>query len=317
MSEWRWSKMPVSWQLDPEMHKTIARASQGEAIAALKLYIGFCLKANYGEKDGLPKKGCVRISLSQLEALTDLSRPMVVAGLKLLKEWDIVTSLGGRPAIYHIIEYETTKTWAKLTNRPLYGAREMNRMRGLESMPNRHRTTLHALQVYLYLGSIRNKDTNRAQVGYKQMCAVLGMPRNRLSAAISMLSAELITVRTAPVIRYEEGERHSTNHYWLRGSLNDPHVPSPEDFSPHPLQRMAIAPEPKDVIQFDDEDDYNEGSDDWDSLIAENSIDASDDFSDEQDVKAAPESTISQRNAKYVDRRQKLRRFFLDDDEDE
>ena len=259
------------------MHRTIGEAPKGEAIAALKLYIGFCLKANYGEKDGLPKPGCVRISLSQLEQLADLSRPMVVAGLKLLKKWSMVESLGGRPAIYHIVEYETTRNWTKLTNRSLYGSysfskKERDRMLGLEHMSNRSTTTLHALQLYLYLASMRNQHTNKAQVGYNVMCRVLEIQRNWLSAAISMLSTDLITVRTAPTVNYEENKKHSTNHYWLRGSLHDPYVRSLEEF----------------VKPSDDDDD--EGDDDIHSRFyqVDEGTNNSDDDDDDNDDDPIP-----------------------------
>lgn len=77
--------MPVSWQKDLSFHEKIRAAPQGDAIAALKLYIVLCLKANFN-LTGTLDAGCVQLSLTSLSEIVDISRPMVVAGLKLLDE---------------------------------------------------------------------------------------------------------------------------------------------------------------------------------------------------------------------------------------
>ncbi len=100
-----WSKMPVSWQKDPAFQERIRSAPQGDSIAALKLYIAICLKANFHQTEGGLDAGCVQLSLTSLGELVDVSRPMVVAGLKLLTEWGVVASEVGRPRILRIVNY--------------------------------------------------------------------------------------------------------------------------------------------------------------------------------------------------------------------
>ena len=221
MSTAKWSKMPCSWQTSKDVHEKIRGAPAGVAIAALKLYIGLCLKANFAPRKGLPETGCVRRSIEQLCALVGLSKPMVIAGLKMLVALEVIEPRGGRPATYHITEYETAKYWTKLPRDHLYDGGLGAKMPLLDSLPNRSKATVHALQMYLYLASVRNRDSNKAMVTYERMSEVLGFGRNDISRAISSLvSAELISVRLGEVDDFHRSDR-PCNVYWLRGSISD------------------------------------------------------------------------------------------------
>ncbi len=222
-----WSKMPCSWQTDATFHKSqlygmpidfLGRARPpGEAIAALKLYVALCLKANFKSGTYLPDTGCSQKSISQLCELVGLSRPMVIKGLRKLQEWKIVAVKEGRPSIYHITDYETAKYWVKLPRTHLYAGSKEKRIERLRAMSNRSRTTLHALQMYLYLAAIRDGKSGLAKVTYERISEVLGITRNDISKAIStLIGFDLISVRLA-----ESGEsygKHPSNIYWLRGS---------------------------------------------------------------------------------------------------
>lgn len=221
MNESFWAKMPCSWQIDANCHRGIGEAPTGEGIAALKLYIALCLKANYSKKETLPATGCVKRSISQLCSLTRLSRPMVVRGLRLLREWDVIEVLGGRPETYHIKEYETARYWTKLPAGYLYGADHSAEVRRITAMSNRSVQTLRALQLYLYIAAIRDKTTGMATVTYKQIAHVLGVGRTTVSGAISTLVAHnLLTVRLAEDTAGSESR--PSNVYWLGGSDSDP-----------------------------------------------------------------------------------------------
>ncbi|PHV28327.1 hypothetical protein CSQ93_08385 [Janthinobacterium sp. BJB426] len=227
--EFGWRKMPVSWQKDPEFQQRIRAASQGTAIAALKIYLAICLKAEFHETDRLPA-GSAQLSLTTLCELLDLSRPMVVDGLKLLVEWNIVARIGGRPTILQIVGFDEPPYWVKLPKRPLYGSKSENAIQALMQLPNRKRSSLHALQLYLYLASIRDKHTNMAKLSYDQGAVTLGVSRNHFSSAVSLLAAVgLLTVRTALEIKQQTGQNFSSNQYWLRGSSHDPYRASPAE----------------------------------------------------------------------------------------
>jgi len=84
-------------------------------------------------------------------------------------------------------------------------------------MSNRSKTTLHALQMYLYIASIRDKKTSLAKVTYDHLTEVLGITRNDVSKAIStLIGFELLSVRLAGPDEFL-GARPS-NIYWLRGA---------------------------------------------------------------------------------------------------
>lgn len=248
-----WRKMPVSWQKDRDFQERIRAARQGDAIAALKLYIAICLKAEFHETDRLPA-GSAQLSLTSLTELVDLSKPMVIAGLKLLAEWNIVVSDGGRPAILRIVEYADSKYWVKIPMRQLYGSKNEARVQTLIHLPNRRRGTLHALQLYLYLASIRDKNSNMATLSYEQGMRTLGISRNYFSSALSMLTVDLVTVRTALEVKNLTGQNFSANQYWLRGSHRDPFRPSPADTDAHEVDNWQA-------------DLYDEEDDDRDSVI--------------------------------------------------
>jgi len=208
--------MPCNWQTDGAFHCNLGSAT-GEEIAALKLYIALCLKANFSPRSSLPSTGCVQRSISQLCELVGLSRPIAIKGLRKLQQWGLLETKGGRPTIYHVTDYETAKYWTKLPRSHLYGGLKETRIDRLLVMPNRGKTTLHALQMYLYLASIRNRTTSLAKVTYDRLADVLAISRNEVSAAISALVGfELISVRLAEADEFY-GERPS-NVYWLRGT---------------------------------------------------------------------------------------------------
>jgi hypothetical protein len=252
--EFGWAKMPVSWQKDPEFQKRIRAARQGDAIAALKLYIAICLKAEFYETDRRPA-GSAQLSLTSLCELLDLSRPMVVAGLKLLVEWNIIVRTGGRPSILQIVGFDEPEYWAKLQKRPLYGSKKEDSVQALIQLPNRRRSTLHALQLYLYLASIRDKYTNMAKLGYDLGAKTLGISRNQFTSALSLLAVDLVTVRTAAEIKHETGQRFPSNQYWLRGSRYDPYGTGPADVGAEGTK--------SDATDNDDDDDDALGDIDW------------------------------------------------------
>jgi hypothetical protein len=215
MNGQKWGKMPCWWQTQPWIHRLIRRTAPGAAIAALKLYIAFCMRANFNPQQGLPA-GCVKLPLARLSRLVGLSKPMVILGLRALQEWGLVRRLSQRPAIYQLHDYMTCDYWTKIPSGYLYGGREGIAL--LVRMSSRGSRRLLALQMYLYLAAIRNARTQKARVSYDKLSEVLGVGRNEISAAISMLvEDELVTVRVADAAEVKNLARPS-NEYWLRGS---------------------------------------------------------------------------------------------------
>lgn len=223
----KWAKMPCDWQTNPEFHAQLRvrrvallgdKESVGEWISALKIYIALCLKANFVKRDSLPDTGCVQRSITQISNLVGVSRPMAIKGLRHLRAWEIVDTRGGRPTIYHIRAYQTCKYWTKLPRAPFQSDTNEKQIEVLRHMSNRSINTLHALQLYLYIASIRDKRTDLAKVTYDHLTKVLCFTRGDISAAIStLIGANLISVRLAGPDEFF-GARPS-NVYWLRGTF--------------------------------------------------------------------------------------------------
>lgn len=215
-----WAKMPCSWQTEVEKHNDIRgrfgwQADQGASIAALKLYIALCLKANFSSNTRFPRAGCVQKSITDFERLTDLSRPMVVRGMRRLVDLGIVEPLAGRPRVYRIVDYETARYWTKLPRTYLFGDRSETQVQKLFSLPNRSRTTLAALQFYLYIAAVRNR-LGDAKVTYNTIAERTGLSRSEISGAISLLVGnDLLSVRQ----NEDGGPLRACNIYWLRGNL--------------------------------------------------------------------------------------------------
>jgi hypothetical protein len=221
----QWAKMPCFWQAKPEMHGRIASATTGAAIAALKLYIGLCLKANFKASDTL-QSGSVKLSIARLAEIVGLSKPTTIAGTKLLESLDLVKNLSGRPTVFRLTSYDQDKvSWTKLPSAYLYGNSTVIVER-IAQLGNRGYARQHSLQMYLYLASIRNRASLKATVSYDRLSEVLKIDRNDISRAISMLSGDdLISVRRADAIGYGSAAQ-PTNEYWLRGTtpLSEPDV---------------------------------------------------------------------------------------------
>ena len=198
------------------MHRRVALAPPGVAIAALKLFIGVCAKATFN-RTGNMAAGTVRLSVTDLGRLVGVSKPTTIRALRLLRRWRLVETFAGRPAMYRLARFEDPDYWTKLPTAHLYG-NSTKVMRRIAGMSRRGKARRQALQLYLYLAAIINGASGKAKVSYDKMTEVLCIGRNDVSRAISLLVEEdLIQVRPSeddvPVSKFR-----APNQYWLRGT---------------------------------------------------------------------------------------------------
>lgn len=222
-----WAKLPCTWQLDDNQQRALSRSQPGAVIAALKIYLGLCLYANFRPNDRFDRSGCAQISVSHLCNALQLSRPFVIKGLRLLTERRMIGKLGGRPEIYRIADYDAARNWTRLPREYLFGGGRRRKVERLAGFPSRGRTAANALRFYIYIASIRNRNTGAATVGYARLMELLGLNRTEVSDAISLLiEHQMITVRNnkmAMVVDYlyqgnlPRDVYESTNSYFLRG----------------------------------------------------------------------------------------------------
>jgi len=214
-----WGKMPNWWQSKPDRHQAInAEPRIGASIAALKLYIDLCCRANFRTTEREPLAGSVKQPLVRLMSSIRVSKPTLIAAIRLLECWGLISRVPGRPQTLVITGYDSP-SWTKLPAAYLRGG-QGTKLTMFASLPSRGSTTRRALQLYLYLASIRNRTTLTATVTYARICSVLTCSRNEVSSAISVLSgSQLITVRRPEQIK--QGD-YACNIYTLLGSGTTP-----------------------------------------------------------------------------------------------
>lgn len=145
----------------------------GLNIAALKCILGISASVDFRTRKA-------KLSISDLEALTGLSRPMVIRGLKELADLGIV--IVDKTA--HVHEYELTVSakddgWGKI---PYERIRKQ-----LPEIPNRGVVPLTALKIYLLLISLRPNESESIPIGYDTLLQYLGCQRAQIRPALDIL----------------------------------------------------------------------------------------------------------------------------------
>jgi len=149
-----WKKMPSLWV--GTKISLFSEIETSSAIAALKIYLTICF---FSEEDEFYKARVAKLTYNDFCKISSLSRSLVSEGLKVLYDYDLIgnVSLTPRKKIYTVDVIAGLKDgWCKL---PLSGILdEDRRVSAFQSMHNRYKFELVALQVYIYL--IYARDNN-------------------------------------------------------------------------------------------------------------------------------------------------------------
>lgn len=200
----RFAALPSWWFREGNGVKIFEGGSQaGESIAALKVMISICLLMNYHSKKA-------KNSLSDLEKLSGLSRPMVVKGIAALERQELIkVDRTGHISEYELLENADDKNFAKLPYE-----RFRTRLAGL---PNRGDVALGALKIYLTLAAIRPNNSADVAFGHENLRIYTGMQKRRIRPALDVLYSHNL-IRLKLVEGGEPGEtKHRHNLYTLLG----------------------------------------------------------------------------------------------------
>ena len=141
-----WKKMPSLWI--GQKISIFQEFETAHAIAALKIYISFCLLCKERD-DGIRT---VALTYTQICKVASLSRSLVSEGLQILYMEGLITnlSLTPRKKLYTVdVDGVLKDGWAKL---PFSGiVSNDGTITAFQSMHNRYHFELVALQLYLYL----------------------------------------------------------------------------------------------------------------------------------------------------------------------
>ncbi|MEF6453538.1 hypothetical protein U9855_24145 [Escherichia coli] len=177
-----WKKMPSLW-----IGNQIAEFSDldtAKAIAALKIYLTFCLFCK--ESDS----GCrtVKLTFSEICETASMSRSLVNEGLKILYAKKLIKNVSQteRKKIYTVdVLGPHEDGWCKLPLKGVVG--EDNKISAFQSMHNRYPFELLALQTYMYLLYARDNRNDYTLARKKTICTKLKCKLTDLNKAITYL----------------------------------------------------------------------------------------------------------------------------------
>ena len=199
----RWSALPTWWIRDIGLTSFTAGKTTGVSIAAIKVLVAISLFADFSSHK-------IQTSISNLETLTGLSRPMVLAGISMLESKGLVVV----DRAQHINEYQIVVSaqdtnWAKLPFDRL-----KNNLHGIN---NRGAATLAALKVYLLLVSKRPNSANHLAFSHENIRQETGIQTRHVRQALDILINHSLLHISSGTDREVDGHSVRHNVYTLLG----------------------------------------------------------------------------------------------------
>ena len=123
--------------------------------------------------------------------------------------WPYRLTPGGSRSYVPWEDDELRPTWAKVPQDLIEKV--------LRDIPNRGRMPLASLRLYILLLTMRNNDTNVANISYRQILNYTGVRLADISKGLQILMISDF-LRIAPA-RYDDGNGYEYNRYVLRGDF--------------------------------------------------------------------------------------------------
>ena len=211
-----WSKTPTTWIRYDDLLRKFKVSDIGPSIAGLRLYMTLAMRANFKPTNELSLSGTVRVTYTELEHLTHMSRASVAAGVNKLKNVGLIELLNeGRDNIYHLVDYDDARGWGKLPKKYLYGRTRHGEIEKIAAFSMRSRAHLNALKIYLLFIAFQTGRYGYALLSYDAITKYSGISREFIHPGISVLiDLHLINVdrENAPGVT----KKHP-NKYIIRG----------------------------------------------------------------------------------------------------
>jgi hypothetical protein len=197
-----------SWWIRDKRLKLLGggASTTGQSIAALKVYLAIAISA-----DELFSE--VRTSITQLQVLTGMSRPMLISGIRSLDEiGTLAVDRSGYRSAYKLVQAEGQTHFSKLP-------RDTVRAR-LRNLPNATAEALAALKVYLTLLTVRQRNSHLAPISHRRLQAYTAIRPSVIAKGTSIL-IEHGLVRHSNKEMYRNAEGYLVNTYYLVGTLGE------------------------------------------------------------------------------------------------
>lgn len=196
MSRYQFGSLPTWWHRDHSFFSELKASDTGVGIAAMKCLISLSVLVDYHSKT-------VQSSLSDLEAVSGLSRPMIVRGLEKLSELKII-EIDKTKYInsYTLVVNLSDVGWAKVP---------VNKVRkDLKSISNRGIAPFVALKIYITLLSLRYKNNTSVMVSHESLRDYTKVQPNQIRRGLDVLFS-------SSMIRLNLVEEREANEYEIIG----------------------------------------------------------------------------------------------------
>lgn len=190
MSNYRFGSLQNWWFRDSYLLSNLKANDVGKGIAVMKCLIALSVLIDFKTK-------CADSSLSDLESITGLSRPMVIKGLEWLNDGNIISiDKSSHVNRYEILSSKSDAMWAKI---PVNIVRK-----NLKSISNRGVAPFAALKIYLTLVSLRFQKNDTVIISHEKLRKYTKIQTSHVRKGLDVLySSSMIHVilgeeRTAP-----------------------------------------------------------------------------------------------------------------------
>ena len=170
----RFARLPTWWVRLDKLQLFSAGRCTGASIAGLKCLLALSLTLEFHTLVS-------EASISKIEILTGLSRPMIIKGLKCLEEFKLIEiTRGVYSNTYKVLELHGKDSgWAKVPYSSV--------SRDLKYLPNRGGVALMTLKVYVVILAVRLNTSNSTALSYDQIVSYTHGQRSEIRRALDIL----------------------------------------------------------------------------------------------------------------------------------
>jgi len=183
-------------------------------VALLFLREGYPLAQRTEGEEAIQNEHLAKASYDMLSHATGLSRSLIRQGLQRLEELEVITPRGSPQNRSYELAWDQ-EGWFKLPCRAIVDG---GSIKPFHLFTLRSRFEMHAMKLYLYFASIRDRNAAYSQATYEKIHERLGIPERDIRRGVAVLiNAGLLQ----NVAREEAGlasKWSRPNSYYLTGS---------------------------------------------------------------------------------------------------
>ena len=206
-------RLPTDWIQEKGLHELRwAKGEGSDQAAALMVLMPIAHHAD-------DQTGAAKLTYNQLEICTGLSRTKIAAGLNVLETHGLVARSGLQRNQLQLTGYKLAGGWGKLPARRLYN--NNGGVSFFEELKLRKPVELHALKLYYLFVARRDNSTNLANISYDSIEEYVGIDRNGIKPALSLLAANgLVHVEHVPSSIFGIANAYRLAHLDARHNMN-------------------------------------------------------------------------------------------------